>query len=85
MLSPTPENEHMINYVALLNTNAVAYNMLCTQHMLHAPVMLNKTLQIFASNFVSVDIFLHAILCKPLTEVLLSITMTLMTYKHLAG
>ena len=80
-----PENKHMINYVALLTTNPAAYNMHCTQHMLQAPDIVDKLLQKLASQFISADICSDAILCKSLTAALLSITMTLMTYKHLAG
>ena len=80
-----PENKHMINYVALLTTNPAAYNMPCTQHMLQAPDIVDKRLHELISQCVRRDVCNDTICGQSPTAALLSITMTLMTYKHLAG
>lgn len=75
----------MINYVALLTTNLAAYNMPCTQHMLQAPDIVDKCLQKLISQCGVADICNDVRFGQSPTAALLSITMTLMTYKHLAG
>ena len=80
-----PENKHMINYVALLTTNPAAYNMPCTQHMLQAPDVADKRLQKLITQCVRRDVCDDFSFGQSHTAALLSITMTLMTYKYFAS